>query len=678
MLIRILCFSAIVAGCWGNTLRRNGYYCNQDPCEHGLCIEQENGYLCACYNGYIGDNCNVKVSSCQLPCQNGGVCDNSTCLCPNSHYGQYCEIEKPDPCANQPCGRNGYCLTNQLYDDYYCQCKSGYGGKFCEIPICVGRECEMNVSRCDTVMCGNGRCVDDYELGTTRCVCPIGYIGERCELKNLEFHLENDSPSSRGTVIVVMIGNVSHVFEQSKFILDRLNEETKAQIELGRTQRGKAMLYQWDSINGKGDLIDQDVLDQKDNYSNERFGAVFDGILMVLEVNTLECVKLKQINPNEDCPATVLDVASLLVTPRTQEVLKPLGLQIHSAEQLRQLPESSTQFFLGLCVIGTILVGILMVLTVLNNGNKAENYKFSQAGDPSKGSLLGAAVDDRRLIRQNVGPTWIPPREEPDPDSNEFELVLRDEVSPLFAALRKVASAKSHQYKRRTGATAVLNIGALERAARFVENIVTKRWRRDLARFSEHARKTRPDKDDALMIFNRYDTRFMRVEKLFYLTNWVEIDGEVVDEEEEQPVENSRFKTLGEMQAEEQLEPQSWEEFKKPRKELRSKLMYECDLIKLSDNRYHQVSTGATIVIQDNPYPYPTGNEAVFYPGPAKSIHSGITINRRPEAVAGEEVVNAEESNGNNDEEVDINHVAHEEVVDEEATDEEEVVNVEE
>ena len=33
--------------------------CDSDPCEHGSCTDQVDGYSCSCDAGYAGSNCDI-------------------------------------------------------------------------------------------------------------------------------------------------------------------------------------------------------------------------------------------------------------------------------------------------------------------------------------------------------------------------------------------------------------------------------------------------------------------------------------------------------------------------------------------------------------------------------------------------------------------------------------------
>jgi hypothetical protein len=70
--------------------------CASDPCVHGRCVDQTNGFVCQCPPGYTGTFCETEIDECESnPCQNGGECidqvDAYLCICPEGYTGDNCE-----------------------------------------------------------------------------------------------------------------------------------------------------------------------------------------------------------------------------------------------------------------------------------------------------------------------------------------------------------------------------------------------------------------------------------------------------------------------------------------------------------------------------------------------------------------------------------------------------------
>ncbi len=66
-----------------------------------------------------------KEDKCEtIICQNGGTCDDGTCICINGFSGQFCQTA-PDPCAGITCLNGGVCANG------VCNCPPGYSGSDC-------------------------------------------------------------------------------------------------------------------------------------------------------------------------------------------------------------------------------------------------------------------------------------------------------------------------------------------------------------------------------------------------------------------------------------------------------------------------------------------------------------------------------------------------------------------
>ena len=153
----------------GTCACQNGYYGNRceyysnpttaattpNPCPTGLCI---NGYCqlgpqagtsyCICNIGWTGPRCNVR-NYCQSPqavCQNGGTCVNNlngySCACRAGFSGSNCQdgtgsqpgyINQQGTC-NAGCLNGGSCYFSNNVPT--CLCQRGYIGLKCEVDVC--------------------------------------------------------------------------------------------------------------------------------------------------------------------------------------------------------------------------------------------------------------------------------------------------------------------------------------------------------------------------------------------------------------------------------------------------------------------------------------------------------------------------------------------------------------
>uniref|UniRef100_A0A8C1LGW8 Neurogenic locus notch homolog protein 1 n=1 Tax=Cyprinus carpio TaxID=7962 RepID=A0A8C1LGW8_CYPCA len=224
------------AGFTGNYCQHDINECDSRPCMNGgTCQDSYGTYKCTCPQGYHGLNCQELVNWCKpSPCKNGGICRQSgtrySCQCQTGWTGLYCDVPSVscEVAAKQQgvevarlCRNSGQCLD--AGNTHYCHCQAGYTGSYCEeqvdecIPnpcqngaICTDYlggyscevcqlslpplvcsfcvHCEINIDDCtpftDPITqepkCFNqGRCVD--RVGGYHCICPAGYVGERCE-----------------------------------------------------------------------------------------------------------------------------------------------------------------------------------------------------------------------------------------------------------------------------------------------------------------------------------------------------------------------------------------------------------------------------------------------------------------------------------------------------------------
>uniref|UniRef100_A0A1I7SRU5 EGF-like domain protein n=1 Tax=Bursaphelenchus xylophilus TaxID=6326 RepID=A0A1I7SRU5_BURXY len=261
------------AGFEGERCDKDIDYCRVERCVNGgSCISQKHGYLCSCVVGFSGTHCEHRDDqNCKLPCENGGRCHNEThCECPNSFKGQFCEIEKPDPCGGNPCVNGGVCLNNRDYNDFVCRCPKGFSGKFCEFKNCNGdQECEMMPYHCNGEQCLNGGTCINLQTGF-KCHCQDGFLGHRCELQNstsVRITAGSEDSDKKGPVLVYLVGDSELVRRHVNEILHTMETSLQVEVKLAKDGDKKPMIYEWDSANGPGQRIDVDL--KADSYSEK-------------------------------------------------------------------------------------------------------------------------------------------------------------------------------------------------------------------------------------------------------------------------------------------------------------------------------------------------------------------------------------------------------------------------
>ncbi|CAF3399711.1 unnamed protein product [Rotaria socialis] len=154
--------------------------CSSCPCLYGKCrtIDDINSYICDCYQGYEGKQCDISIDLCKPnPCLYGHCYfdenNGYNCQCLPGSTGRNCSI-LIDTCGSNPCSHDGVCI--QGLNSYQCVCQPGYAGIHCEVLI----------NQCSSLLCShNGTCVNlPTDPPSARCQCPSLYTGTQCQYLN--------------------------------------------------------------------------------------------------------------------------------------------------------------------------------------------------------------------------------------------------------------------------------------------------------------------------------------------------------------------------------------------------------------------------------------------------------------------------------------------------------------
>ena len=144
--------------------------------------ESNDGFQCACIDGFIGDQCEAKILHCEnvsvcggpqrrLNCTEGQGAKDYHCECKFGYAGNRCEIDL-DLCENSPCHNGGTC--EDYGNNYACTCLPGYTGQSCSVALCNNTDPSIICDESHTESCENG------PTGPV-CNCEVGYTGTRCE-----------------------------------------------------------------------------------------------------------------------------------------------------------------------------------------------------------------------------------------------------------------------------------------------------------------------------------------------------------------------------------------------------------------------------------------------------------------------------------------------------------------
>ncbi|KAL4229601.1 hypothetical protein ACF0H5_012639 [Mactra antiquata] len=194
------------AGFTGRMCETNITACDNNPCLNGGQCTSHNitHYTCNCLGQYQGTRCEIDVNNClEDLCINNGTCldqqGSYRCAC-SSHsgfYGDKCE-KAQQPCLRFPCLNGGKCVEQSSYNRV-CKCTSGFSGV----------NCEINKNECDSNPCvNNAACVDGDNI--FECICPYGYTGLYCHLRNYEDTCPNTACITGTLCIDNYINNSKH------------------------------------------------------------------------------------------------------------------------------------------------------------------------------------------------------------------------------------------------------------------------------------------------------------------------------------------------------------------------------------------------------------------------------------------------------------------------------------
>jgi hypothetical protein len=149
--------------------------CGEQPCLHGTCLAEGDGFQCECESGYSGPTCEIDDDDCAAqPCENGGTCLDGvaafTCDCSTAPgWGGPLCATNIDDCSAAPCLNGGVCAD--LTSGFSCDCTgTGFDGTYCE----------HNVDDCAAAPCVHGTCSDLVKA--YECACVTGWEGTKCDV----------------------------------------------------------------------------------------------------------------------------------------------------------------------------------------------------------------------------------------------------------------------------------------------------------------------------------------------------------------------------------------------------------------------------------------------------------------------------------------------------------------
>ncbi|XP_044158357.1 protein crumbs homolog 1 [Bufo gargarizans] len=172
--------------------------CLPNPCAHGNCTIEADGYRCECETGYTGPNCDF-ISCHRHLCARGATCmagaDGYFCLCPANVTGQHCSLSSESEKSALSlvrmfhvmpsifCGNEKKNITCYNYSN--CTEEKGVLGCSCH-PGFVGERCETDINECESNPCLNGGICQNLP-NRFHCICDMNYAGDICEIDLSDF-----------------------------------------------------------------------------------------------------------------------------------------------------------------------------------------------------------------------------------------------------------------------------------------------------------------------------------------------------------------------------------------------------------------------------------------------------------------------------------------------------------
>ena len=192
-----------------------------------------------------------------------------------------------DPCIQNSCGANSVCkpILNKQHK-YYCSCKSGYSSK----------NCTLYEQRCSSYcasdsICRVGRRGLIKNSDNPLCICPLGYFGPRCHIRNEACTPNACGPNGTCHLTYDPSGDKPFICECSKQFYGNQCQYEKVAIAINLNMTTAASVtvvqfYDYETLGMKLAIQHQEMiigLPRRIRYDHGRQEAPFLGVLKVYE-----------------------------------------------------------------------------------------------------------------------------------------------------------------------------------------------------------------------------------------------------------------------------------------------------------------------------------------------------------------------------------------------------------
>ncbi|XP_078574175.1 plasminogen-like [Branchiostoma floridae x Branchiostoma japonicum] len=122
--------------------------CTKNPCRQGRCVNKDGGYICICYKGWSGQNCDLE--SCQLKAGLGASYRGNISVTKTGKTCQRWDSQTPHRHRKAPASHPSSGL-----EENYCRNPDGEPGgvwcytmdpgsrwESCDVPVCAAKRCQ--------------------------------------------------------------------------------------------------------------------------------------------------------------------------------------------------------------------------------------------------------------------------------------------------------------------------------------------------------------------------------------------------------------------------------------------------------------------------------------------------------------------------------------------------------
>uniref|UniRef100_A0A0N5A9Z5 Delta-like protein n=1 Tax=Syphacia muris TaxID=451379 RepID=A0A0N5A9Z5_9BILA len=300
---------------------------------NGSCVQYKNTYHCICQPGYTGKNCQQLINYeqfTQLDARDINRCRLNNCekkagngKCDKECNYFACNYDSGD------CSANSQPFSKCKYASF---CAHSFRDGQCN-PICNNEECLFDGYDCEKV----------FEKCSVRDFCSKvsgdGICNKLCNNSSCSWdggdcsEFFKDSKVLSGDIRLVILIPPEEFIKRVRQFITTLSQLLRTPVRI-RTDFGKPLIYEWDSVNGAGkvvmDISNRNIEQFFAGYHNrsKRMAVLLTGTLIVLQVNADFCRKSEQLSCFSDISSVVNYLAAL--TAKQFQLFSDFNMPLYS------------------------------------------------------------------------------------------------------------------------------------------------------------------------------------------------------------------------------------------------------------------------------------------------------------------------------------------------------------